>query len=196
MANAGGIEYWSDNLADTALRDQVEQAVNGEIRRREYVARGLDANAVREVEGTYAPFISLNPKKEAGKEAVNQADVIRQWAPSAFVYLLWVAIFAISQMLLNNIIEEKSNRVIEVLLSSVTPGELMVGKLFGIAAVGLTMVGAWIASALAILMWQAGGSELPRMILLALRTSHLLPMFRGLFHARLFDVRRIHPFSG
>jgi ABC-2 type transport system permease protein len=176
-ANADGIEYWSDNLADTSLRDQVEQAVNGEIRRREYVARGLDAAAVREVEGTYAPITSLNPKKEAGKEAVNQADVIRQWAPSAFVYLLWIAIFTISQMLLNNIIEEKSNRVIEVLLSSVTPGELMVGKLFGIAAVGLTMVGAWIAAALGILMWQAGGSEFPRMILLALRTSHLLPMF-------------------
>jgi ABC-2 type transport system permease protein len=172
-----GIEYWSDNLADTSLLDQVEHAVNSEIHRREYVARGLDAAVVHRIEGTSAPFVSLNPKKEAGKEAVNQADIIRQWAPSAFVYLLWIAIFAISQMLLNNIIEEKSNRIIEVLLSSVTPGELMMGKLFGIAAVGLTMVGSWIAAAIGILMWQSGGAELPRLVLLALRTSHLLPMF-------------------
>src|SRR6478752_5624718 len=93
--NAHGIEYWSGNLADTQLREEVERAVNGEIRQREYLLRGLDATAVREVEQTYAPLASLNPKKEAGQEAVNQTDVIRQWAPSGFVYLLWLAIFVI-----------------------------------------------------------------------------------------------------
>ena len=108
--------------------EEVEQAVNGEIRQREYVLRGLDAKAVREVEQTYAPIASLNPKKETGQEAVKNVDVIKQWMPSAFVYLLWVSIFAIAQMLLTNIIEEKSNRIIEVLLSSVTPGELMMGS--------------------------------------------------------------------
>ena len=46
-------------------------------------------------------------KKEAGEEAVSMADKIRQWAPVGFVYLLWVAIFTIAQMLLNNTIEEK-----------------------------------------------------------------------------------------
>ena len=97
---------------------------------------------VQQIERTYVPFVSLNPKKEKGLEAMGAADIIRQWAPSAFVYLLWVAIFSVMQMLLSNTIEEKSNRIIEVLLSSVTPGELMMGKLLGIAAIGLTMVGA------------------------------------------------------
>ena len=115
--NTNGIEYWSINLAETTLRDQVEQAVNAEIRHREFLARGMDSAVIGQVEQTYLPFASLNPKKEAGKEAVGTIDRIRQWAPSGFVYLLWVAIFAIVQMLLNNIIEEKSNRIIEVLLS-------------------------------------------------------------------------------
>jgi len=177
-AGGGGIEYWSANLADGTLREAVEQAVNKEIRRREYLARGLDAAAIREVEQTRAPFASLNPNKEAGQEAVSGADIVRQWAPSGFVYLLWVAIFAISQMLLNNIIEEKSNRIIEVLLSSVTPGELMMGKLFGIAAIGLTMVGVWMASLFGALVWKSGGaSEITGQLLLALRTSNLIPMF-------------------
>jgi ABC-2 type transport system permease protein len=178
---ASGIEYWSGNLADTKLRDEVEQAVNTEIRRREYLARGLDAAAIREVEQTYAPFSSLNPKKEAGQEAVNTTDIIKQWAPSAFVYLLWVAIFAIVQMLLNNIIEEKSNRIIEVLLSSVTPGELMMGKLFGIAAVGLTMVGSWILALFGVLGWKASGvagaAAVTGQMLNVLHSSSLIPMF-------------------
>jgi len=177
-ATGNGIEYWSANLADTRLRDEIEQAVNGEIRRREYLARGMDGAAIRDVEQTRAPFASLNPSKEAGQEAVNGADIIRQWAPSGFVYLLWVAIFAISQMLLNNIIEEKSNRIIEVLLSSVTPGELMMGKLLGIAAVGLTMVGVWMASLFGVLSWKSGGApDIAGPLLVALKTSKLIPMF-------------------
>lgn len=176
--NSKGIEYWSGNLADTQLREEVERAVNEEIRQREYLLRGLDATAVREVERTYAPLVSLNPKKEAGQEAVKNVDVIKQWAPSAFVYLLWVSIFAIAQMLLTNIIEEKSNRIIEVLLSSVTPGELMMGKLVGIAAVGLTMVGSWILTTVTILTWKAGtATAVAGQVLVVLHSSSLIPMF-------------------
>jgi len=177
-ASTNGIEYWSANLADTRLRDEVEQAVNGEIRRREYLARGMDSAAIREVEQTRAPFASLDPKKEAGQEAVSGADIIRQWAPSGFVYLLWVAVFTVSQMLLNNIIEEKSNRIIEVLLSSVTPGELMMGKLLGIAAIGLTLVGVWMAALFGVLHWKSGGApDFAGPLLVALKTSKLIPMF-------------------
>ncbi len=173
-----GIEYWSGNLADPKLREEVEQAVNTEVRRREYLLRGLDAAAIREVEQTYAPLASLNPKKEAGKEAVKTVDVIKQWAPSAFVYLLWISIFAIVQMLLTNIIEEKSNRIIEVLLSSVTPGELMMGKLCGIAAVGLTMVGTWLLAVVGILTWKVGNAgNVGGQVLDVLNSSRLIPMF-------------------
>ncbi len=176
--NTNGIEYWSANLAETKLSDDVEAAVRDEIRRREFLARGMDSTAIRQVEQTYLPFASLNPKKEVGQETVNNTDKIRQWAPSGFVYLLWVAIFAIVQMLLNNIIEEKSNRIIEVLLSSVTPGELMMGKLLGIAAVGLTMVGAWMLALFGILSWKAGGAgEITSQILTVVKTSNLVPMF-------------------
>jgi ABC-2 type transport system permease protein len=184
-AAGNGIEYWSANLADTSLRDEVEKAVNGDIRRREYLARGMDIAAIREVEQTHAPFASLNPTKKAGEEAVNTGDILRQWAPSGFVYLLWVSIFGITQMLLNNIIEEKSNRIIEVLLSSVTPGELMMGKLFGIAAIGLTMVTVWITALLVSLSlksgvgadFAAGAPDFAGQLLQTLKTSHLIPMF-------------------
>jgi ABC-2 type transport system permease protein len=173
-----GIQYWSSNLADEDLKDSVETAVNDELRRREYVEKGVDAQAVEAVQRTHFPFAALDPKKEAGEEAVSLADKIRQWAPIGFVYLLWVAIFTIAQMLLNNTIEEKSNRIIEVLLSSVTPGELMLGKLAGIAAVGLTMIGAWILSLVGILQVKAAEeAELARELLKVLNTSGLLGAF-------------------
>ncbi len=176
--NLHQIQYWSVNSSETALREEIERIVNNEIRCREYLARGLDAAVVRQVEHTYIPFASLNPKKEKGQEAVSTSDIIRQWAPSGFVYLLWVAIFSIMQMLLHNTIEEKSNRIIEVLLSSVTPGELMMGKLFGIAAIGLTMIGAWMLELFLLLSWKAGGAaEIGSQILTVLKSSNLVPMF-------------------
>ncbi len=187
-----GIQYWSANQADESLRSEIERAVNSEVRRREFLQRGLDAAAFREVEQTTVPFTSLNPQKEKGEEKVGMADRLRQWLPSVFVYLLWIALFAISQMLLNSVIEEKSNRIIEVLLSSVTPGELMMGKLIGIASVGLTMLGAWMLSFATILWWKAGGlspdtvaaasggdglAQLPNDIVTILGTTWLLPAF-------------------
>jgi ABC-2 type transport system permease protein len=177
-SSPGGIEYWSGNLADDNLRDEVQNAIDAEVRRREYVTRGMDLVLIGQVEGTRVPFASLNPKKEEGQEKVSGADVLRQWAPVAFVYLLWIALFSIMQMLLNNVIEEKSNRIIEVLLSSVTPGELMMGKLAGIAAVGLTMVGAWLLSLVGILAWKAGAHpEVAGQLYKVVRTSNLLPAF-------------------
>lgn len=172
------IECWSVNAADSRLRDEIERIVNAEIRRREYLARGMDGAAIREVEQTYVPFESLDPRKEKGREAVDAVDKVKQWAPSAFVYLLWVSLFVIIQMLLNNTIEEKSNRIIEVLLSSVTPGELMIGKLFGIAAIGLTMVGSWMLALFGLLSWKAGGpSSVAGQILLVLKGSNLILLF-------------------
>ena len=172
------IQYWSANASDFSFRSEIEQAINKEIRRLEYLARGLDGSAIREVEQTHAAFASLNPKKEKGKEAINTIDTIKQWAPTGFVYLLWLAIFVIIQMLLNNTIEEKSNRIIEVLLSSVTPGELMMGKLVGIAAIGLTMIGAWMFALFGILSWKSGGaSELAGQLLTVLKASNLVPLF-------------------
>jgi len=176
------IQYWSINASDPRLRDDIERAINSEIRQREYATRGLDVGAVHQVEQTYAPFATLNPKKEKGKEAVSSADAVKQWAPSAFVYLLWLAIFVIVQMLLSNTIEEKSNRIIEVLLSSVTPGELMMGKLIGIAAIGMTMISAWMLAVFGILSWKAGGaSMLAGQMLVVLKTSNLIPLFSVYF---------------
>ena len=140
------LRFWSANQADHRLRDRMADALSRDHRKREYARLGMDPGTVARVEGLEAQVIDLNPRKAMGEERVGVADQLRQWAPSAFVYLLWIAVFSVSQMLLNSLIEERSNRVLEVLLSSVTPLELMVGKLIGVAAVGVVMALAWIGS--------------------------------------------------
>jgi len=58
--------------------------------------------------------------------------------------IIYIFIFAYGAMVMNGVIEEKSNRIVEVIVSSVKPFELMMGKIIGIALVGLTQVLLWV----------------------------------------------------
>jgi len=190
--STNAVEFWCGNQADTELRDLVQRRLGEEFRRSEYRRVGLDPAVVARIDALRAPVVALDPSKATGEERVGLPDLLRQWAPSFFVYLLWVAIFAVSQMLLNSVIEEKSNRIIEVLLSSVTPGELMMGKLAGIAAVGVVMMAAWIGSLVGAAFFQtahvAGSlapdspmATLPADVLALVHTTWLLPAFAFYF---------------
>ncbi len=67
--------------------------------------------------------------------------------PFFFGILLAVTIFVSSGYLVRSVAEEKSSRVIEIVLSSVTPQQLLAGKVIGLGALGLTQILVWIASA-------------------------------------------------
>lgn len=58
--------------------------------------------------------------------------------------LIYIFIFAYGAMVMNGVIEEKTNRIVEVIVSSVKPFDLMMGKIIGIAMVGLTQVLLWV----------------------------------------------------
>jgi len=89
------------------------------------------------------PVVDYKPVTESGRRA-RGAQMI---TPILFMLLLFMGIVGISQMLINSTLEEKSNRVYEVLLSSVSAFELMAGKLLGICGVGFTLL----------LLWAGGG---------------------------------------
>lgn len=141
-----GSKYVSQNVADRKLRSWYENMVSSILRSEHIRALKKDKNLSDQDVNNIERQFSFEEKKlsDSGEEEdVEIADKTRQFAPIAFVYALWMSIFIAAQMLLTNTVEEKSNRVIEVLLSSVSPTQLMNGKIFGIAATGLTIVGSW-----------------------------------------------------
>ncbi len=62
--------------------------------------------------------------------------------------LIYMFIFIYGAMVMNGVVEEKSNRIVEIIVSSVKPFQLMMGKIIGIALVGLTQVALWVVLAL------------------------------------------------
>lgn len=173
-----GIQYWASNLTDTRLPNAIERSVNSTIRNNEFTSRGVDANIVRDVQRTRMPVSRLDPLKAEGQESVSVADTFRQWAPVGFVYLMFVSLMQSVQYLLSNTIEEKSNRIIEVLLASVTPLELMMGKLLGIGLSGVTTIVAWLLTFGAFILFYPGvQTEVLKQFFEVLLSSELIPYF-------------------
>lgn len=78
----------------------------------------------------------ISPQGDQARESAE----LRMLIPAGFMFLLWIAIFTSANYLLTSTIEEKSSRVMEVLLSAVSPMELLTGKLLGQAGVSLVML--------------------------------------------------------
>jgi ABC-2 type transport system permease protein len=74
--------------------------------------------------------------------------------PFFFMFMIFMGIFGMGQQMLTSIIEEKSSRVMEVLLAAVSPFQLMAGKILGLAGIGLTVIGLWSAAAYGAAQWR------------------------------------------
>ncbi len=143
-----GNRYYSANLTDRGLAQWYTGLLGAELSKR----RMTTSNVSPEVASWIAkPFpISDRFISESGESEAGTADKVSQWVPVAFVYLLWISVFSVSMMMLTSTVLEKSNRLVEVLLSSISPIQLMTGKILGSAATGLTTVGTWLLSFLAL----------------------------------------------
>ncbi len=148
--------YVSNNITDNELRKWYASHATEIVRDRRIKNLNLSAEDAASIRGRYE-FAQQNLDGETGEvKDVEDKEKLGGLAPIAFVYLLWIAVFTAAQMLLTNTIEEKSNRLIEVLLSSVSPMQLMAGKVIGIGATGLTIVLSWVISALIGVQFMSG----------------------------------------
>ena len=92
--------------------------------------------------------ITVRAVDPAGNEVSEIAVTASFLVPILFVTLFMVSIFITSGYLLQSVTEEKENRVVEIVLSSVPSLPLMAGKILGLGAAGLTQVTFWLLSAL------------------------------------------------
>ncbi len=137
------VRRWYATLVSDVVRDQRIRQKHISPRVADWIQRPID-------------FVPVRLDESGTESEAELADTLGQWAPVGFVYLLWISIFSITQMLLTNTVEEKSNKLVEVLLSSIAPVDLMAGKIVGIAATGLTIVLSWLAIFIAAVLWLPG----------------------------------------
>ena len=82
-----------------------------------------------------------------------QSQAVGQVAGFGMGFILYFMLIIYGQMIVKGVIEEKSSDIVEVLLSSLRPWELMLGKIIGVGAVGLTQVAIWAVVVLLAATW-------------------------------------------
>lgn len=116
---------------------EIESGVRWSIRERRYDNAGLDRNMITELANVNARESKEITEEGERKESSGIATFL---IPVASLILLIIATMTGGQYLLTTTIEEKSNRVVEVLLSACSPMELMTGKIVGQMGVGLSLL--------------------------------------------------------
>jgi len=151
----GALRYHSDNPNDGILRDWLGFVVNAETRARRFRSAGVDeALAMRlsrptEVENLQLVERSTASGDEPGaiKSAAKVDPVRTAVVPAVLMFVVFMILMTSAPQLLNSVIEEKMNRVSEVLLGSVSPFELMMGKLLGNAGIAMLLATLYIGGA-------------------------------------------------
>jgi ABC-2 type transport system permease protein len=132
----GRYDLWIRDKLDDRIVDEVKDGVREAIVAARIRAAGLDRKQIEkltEVGRVRATTVTL-----AGEQQKNEA--LNFLLPVGFMVLLMVSVFTGGQYLLTTTIEEKSSRVVEVLLSAVSPMQLMTGKIIGQMAVGFVII--------------------------------------------------------
>lgn len=130
--------YSNENLGtevETNLNDQANNIVRGE---RIKIA-GIDEQKYKDASTNMVSFDNI-VGKEQKKGNTNLASIIGM--ASGFLLYLFMLLYGASVM--TSVMEEKTNRIAEIIVSSVKPFQLMMGKIVGVAMVGLTQVAIWV----------------------------------------------------
>lgn len=99
-----------------------------------------------------APAVEVLRDVNTGQELSENALVGRMMLPFIFVFIYFLASSTTAQFLMSGVVEEKENRLMEILATSIRPLELLWGKMLGLAALSFTQIGLWLAAGLIIVM--------------------------------------------
>ena len=127
----------SSLLIEQNISSQLEKAIEN-IRRENYNIKGLD-----EIVESLNVDINLTTYRINETEDSTSSSFLSYAIGMAMSLLLYMFLLLYGQLVMTSIIEEKNNRVLEIMVSSIKPGQLMLGKILGIGSVALTQVAIW-----------------------------------------------------
>ncbi len=138
----GSIYYYTDTTTYEALPGWIRNRLNDSIRELRFAQSQIDAGLVKKLTQP-AGFREMGLARKTKDRQVAKAEqsnrFLDQMVPFAGCFLLYFVVMSTCPQLLNSVLEEKMQKIAELLVSSVTPFELMLGKLLGAVGIALTL---------------------------------------------------------
>jgi len=137
------IQLISEKQPPIGLLEHIERSLEKEIEKQKLVAYNI--GNLDEIMKNINTEVSVQTKKidETGEVKETSTGIAMALA-YIFGLLMYMLVFIFGSQVMRGVIEEKTSRVVEVIISSVKPVQLMIGKIVGIALVGLTQFMIWV----------------------------------------------------
>lgn len=134
--------FYSQDAPSSTILDKLETSINSRLRQERLRELGVSPKEYAEMDRDYA----INIETFDGTQNVKGINEIKAIIGGAFGYLIMMFIIIYGGFVMRSVIEEKTSRIIEVIISSVKPFHLMMGKIIGTSLAGITQFGIWIIS--------------------------------------------------
>jgi ABC-2 type transport system permease protein len=133
------IQFISNDSPSITFIEEVQDILDKKITQLNFQSAKLDTVAIHKAQSN----ISISLSKASGEESLKGLNEIKIAIGGAFGYLIMMFIVIYGNMVMRSVIEEKTNRIIEIIISSVKPFQLMMGKIIGTSLAGILQFLIW-----------------------------------------------------
>jgi ABC-2 type transport system permease protein len=135
----GKVEYISDDSPSMEFITNVERVINAKITKENLDVLGFDTEKIEKAKAK----TSLKLSKFSGEESLKGLNEIKVAIGGFMGYMIMMFIIIYGNFVMRSVIEEKTNRIIEIIISSVKPFQLMMGKIIGNSLAGILQFMIW-----------------------------------------------------
>jgi ABC-2 type transport system permease protein len=169
------IEYYSKSPQNIALSRELNGPINKVLVDAYFMNKTLDPEEL-EFARRGVDFTGFKVSEEEQIKEEGYGNIVLAYA---FTFLLYMSLLIIGQITLQSVIEEKSNKIVEIVLSSVEPKELMTGKILGASITGLVQMGIWLFTIMGVV--SSSWMTLPADLVLEIDTNVVLYVLVNFF---------------
>jgi ABC-2 type transport system permease protein len=133
------IQFISSESPSLSFVENVQDIISKKLTKQNFEAANLDTLAIKNAEAK----VNIGLVKASGEKTVKGINELKIAIGGAFGYLIMMFIIIYGNMVMRSVIEEKTNRIVEIIISSVKPFQLMMGKIIGTSLAGLLQFFIW-----------------------------------------------------
>ena len=131
----------SNKQVSLSVSNEIKSQLEKKIKQKKLVELGIDIRLLEQAKTTVVVSSQIISEDGRGQKSKTELSMAIGFISGLLIYIF---IFMYGTMVMRSIIEEKTNRIVEVIISSVKPFKLMMGKIIGVSLIGLTQFILWI----------------------------------------------------
>lgn len=137
---AESIQFYADEAPNNSILNTIEKVIANKLTSNNFKEEGLDLNIIEDAKAK----VNIQIENFSGEKTSKMSNYVKMFFGGAAGYLLMMFIIIYGNMVMRSVIEEKTNRIIEIIISSVKPMQLMMGKILGTSFAGILQFFIWI----------------------------------------------------